>query len=322
MNVLLSYLLLLLESIKLPITYFNINNHLLLRAGYFWYRLLSTLINGLIKAVDSSLLSLNRREREKKVIVSLTSFPARIENVYLTIYSLFLQTYKPDRIVLWLAESQFQDKQLPDTLLELQKRGLEIKFCLDYKSHKKYYWALQEQQENEVVITFDDDIIYDLRSIERAMKSHHIYPKSIVVNMSRRVALSHDNDVLSYKYWKPNIRLGRKPSFRNSPLTGSGCLYPFNVLRKSAFDFETIQRLAFNVDDLWIYVQSVLSDTTIVAVNNQAKSFTTTTGSQEFKLTDLNCAGGGNDVAIKKLLSYYPGLINKIYSNCYDDGNI
>ena len=44
---------------------------------------------------------LNTEKRDEVVIVSLTSYPARISYVYLAIKSLMLQSYKPDRIILW-----------------------------------------------------------------------------------------------------------------------------------------------------------------------------------------------------------------------------
>ena len=44
---------------------------------------------------------------ESKVIISLTSFPKRIDTVYLTIKTLLNQTVKPQKVVLWLAKNQF-----------------------------------------------------------------------------------------------------------------------------------------------------------------------------------------------------------------------
>ena len=45
------------------------------------------------------------------LIVSLTSFPARIHLVHYAIYSLLRQSLKPNRIVLWLGEDKFPDKE-------------------------------------------------------------------------------------------------------------------------------------------------------------------------------------------------------------------
>lgn len=104
------------------------------------------------------------RSRKTRIIASLTSFPQRIPSVFLTIKSLMLQSVKADRIVLWLAQSQFNG--IPDILRSLIERGLTVRFCDDLRSHKKYFYALQEQHSDEVVITYDDDIIYEHDSIK------------------------------------------------------------------------------------------------------------------------------------------------------------
>ena len=74
-------------------------------------------------------------------VVSLTSFPMRIERIWITIESIFRQTYKPLSIILWLSKEQFPNGELdlPKGLIKMRKRGLEIKFVEgDIRSHKKY----------------------------------------------------------------------------------------------------------------------------------------------------------------------------------------
>ena len=105
------------------------------------------------------------KEREKgtdessPIIISLTTYPARVGTVWITITSLLNQTKQPQRVILWLAEEQFQDKKIPKRLMQLQKRGLEILYCEDLKPHKKYFYTMQEYPEC-FVVTADDDIFY------------------------------------------------------------------------------------------------------------------------------------------------------------------
>ena len=88
--------------------------------------------------------------RKKKIVVSLTTFPARIDECYFAIKSLMIQSYPADRIILWLAKNQFPDEKLPSKYDKLIARGLEVRYCEeDLRSHKKYYYALQEQKEDE-----------------------------------------------------------------------------------------------------------------------------------------------------------------------------
>lgn len=309
-----SRLLVVLEFLKLPIGYYNSKSHIILYIGYLWYRWITWFENIIVRRVNSKDFSLNHEQRKEKIIASLTTYPDRINTVFLTIKTLFLQTYKPDRIILWLAESQFPDKKLPNSLEDLVKYGLEIRFCDDYKSHKKYLCALQEQNEDEIIITFDDDIIYDLRTIAKVYKCHLLHPECIVVHMSRYVKVIN-GEIQSYKMWKPNIEKGRIPSFRNSPLTGSGCLYPYLRFNQALFDFDLIKQYALGTDDLWIYFLSVLSNIKIVSPHNQAKSFSLVSGSQITSLYELNGCAGGNDNSIKNLQDYFPQVVEKIIKN-------
>ena len=90
-------------------------------------------------------------KRETKIIVSLTTFPGRINTVDKTISTLLTQTLKPDEVILWLAESQFPNKELPEQLTKLQQYGLTIKWCEDLRSYKKLIPALEEYP-NDIII--------------------------------------------------------------------------------------------------------------------------------------------------------------------------
>lgn len=62
------------------------------------------------------------------LIISLTSFPARISTLHITISSLLCQTKKPNMIILQLSEDEFPNKEndLPENLLKLKEFGLTI----------------------------------------------------------------------------------------------------------------------------------------------------------------------------------------------------
>lgn len=146
-----------------------------------WNTLMYYVVNRLenIFITRTSIEMLTKRFSEERnfsqsnvyVTASLTTFPARIKEVRYVIMSILLQTIRPDRVLLWVAEDQFPNRQLPDNLRVLCDYGLEIRFCDDLRSHKKYYYVLQEQKTNELVITFDDDIIYHPHTIERLIKN-------------------------------------------------------------------------------------------------------------------------------------------------------
>ena len=64
---------------------------------------------------------------KNKIIVSLTSYPLRIQCAIIVIKSLLKQTIKPDKIILWLAKSDFprKNKDLPPDLLSLKSNTVK-----------------------------------------------------------------------------------------------------------------------------------------------------------------------------------------------------
>ena len=98
----------------------------------------------------------------KKIIVSLTSYPARIDVVNTTIESILNQSLKANRIILWLAPEQFpnKEKDLPDKLIKLKKYGLIIDWYHDIGSYKKLIPTLKLYP-NDIIVTADDDVLYN-----------------------------------------------------------------------------------------------------------------------------------------------------------------
>ncbi|MGL5426399.1 MAG: hypothetical protein ACRDAS_00590, partial [Cetobacterium sp.] len=92
------------------------------------------------------------KSKEPQIIVSLTTYNKRIYDVHLTIESLFRQTLMPNKIILWLAEDEFNRYNIPFMLQKLEKKGLEIGFCKDLKSYKKLIPTLVKYP-NDIVIT-------------------------------------------------------------------------------------------------------------------------------------------------------------------------
>ncbi len=112
----------------------------------------------------------NGVDKSRNVIISLTSYPARIDTLHLTVMTLLNQTVKPRSVMLWLANEQFpkREDELPEKLLALKKYGLEIRFCEDLRPHKKYYYTMKENPEC-YVITVDDDVFYPENLVEELM---------------------------------------------------------------------------------------------------------------------------------------------------------
>lgn len=273
------------------------------------YILICKLENILIKSVDISDCKLIKNSGVN-VVCSLTSYPGRINECYYAIKSILLQSVTPNRIVLWLALSQFPEKKLPDVYEQLRMLGVEFRFCDDLRSHKKYYYMLQEQKPNEVVITFDDDIIYHPDTIKRALTKHFVYPDCIVCNEAKVMKLNEtDNTLVSYRMWKKAPDGSKTPDiFKYSVMTGSGCLYPYGIMPTQLFDKENIKKYAFTADDLWITFTAKAFRIRVAPTDIMARTYTTISKSQTTHLGQINCLGTGNDETVKRIFNLYPQM--------------
>lgn len=118
---------------------------------------------------------------DNDLIVSLTSFPGRINDVWKVIESLKRQTVKPGRIILWLSIQQFPSKsQIPQSLTKLEDELFSIRLVdEDFRSHKKYFYSIREFPD-KTIITCDDDVYYDEDMIRRLVDTAKRYPNCII----------------------------------------------------------------------------------------------------------------------------------------------
>ena len=212
---------------------------------------------------NKSYTLLSATEREVPIIVSLTSFPARINRLWLVIETILRQTVKPDRIILWLSKEQFDNFQsLPTNLLNLQSRGLEIRFVEgDIRSHKKYLYSMSEYP-HAIIITIDDDVFYNSLTIQHLLESHKQYPSDVIANITHQLQYSPSGKLLPYSDWKHNISTPNCSSHIFQVGVG-GVLYPPKCAHKDICDSKLAYTYCPFGDDIWLFAMCRLNGTTI-----------------------------------------------------------
>lgn len=248
------------------------------------------------------------QNRERQVIVSLTSFPKRINRIWIVIESIIRQKYKPDRIILWLSLNQFENlSSLPANLLKIQKRGLEIRLCKDdLRSHKKYYYTMREFPD-DIIITVDDDVVYNSNLIKYLVQLHNEHPSSIICNHASEIRIN-GNSVLPYKKWK-NIRKKYGPTNRIMPIGVGGVLYPPRSLYKDVFNIDIFRETCFNADDIWLNFMARLKGTNIVK-SKYNSNYLPVINISNSSLNKSNIQAGQNDKQLVDLRNYYINVKN------------
>jgi len=242
-------------------------------------------------------------KRKQMLIISLTTFPARIKKISFVIECMLRQTEKPDKIILWLSKDQFPIiDSLPKRLLDLRIRGLEIRLTMDdLKSHKKYFFTLKEFPK-DLMITIDDDFFYPSNLVEDLNLLHSKFPDSICCERAHLMSIS-EGKLLPYTTWK-YLFTGYGPSREIFQTSGGGTLYPPNSLSKEVMDKDIFMKICENADDVWLNINSQIKGTSIVKSSNDLSivpilNFNNTT------LSSTNVYQGQNDVQIEKVRSYF-----------------
>lgn len=133
-----------------------------------------------------------------KTIVSLTTYPKRIDKVHLTIESLLAQKYRDYSVILWLSQEEICEKNLSKSLQRLRKRGLIIKFVEgNIKSYKKHINALKEYPYS-TIITADDDVMYPHCWLGRLLEEQEKYPNTIICYRGHDLKVDKKGNLVSY----------------------------------------------------------------------------------------------------------------------------
>lgn len=250
-------------------------------------------------------------DEHSNVIVSLTSFPDRIQTVWITIATILNQTVKPQKVILWLASEQFPqgEAELPQNLLKFKQYGLTIRFCENLYSHKKYFYAMKENPES-TVITVDDDIFYPEYLIERLLEVSRANPGAICCTWAHELQYDEQGNVKPYSAWKKCVYGSEKPSLQLMAVGCGGILYPPHMLNEEVFNIEAIQQLCPRTDDIWLKFMAVKQRTPAVRIPYPQKIFFSQIRTQSKGLHYENVGQNKNDIAIHNVLSHYPECLD------------
>lgn len=249
-----------------------------------------------------------------EIIISLTSYPARISTVNQTIESLLSQSMKADKVILWLAPEQFPNKEtdLPRQLLDLRERGLTIDWYHDIKSYKKLIPALKKYPD-AIIVTANDDNIYRPDWLKKLYESYLKYPECIHCH---RITKFY-RDPAGFQVVTGGKDYHEAPSYLNKLVGLGGVLYPPHCFHKDILNEDLIKRLAPTNDDQWFWVQAALNGYKTRVVDNPNIEAHYVTGTQEFGLSNINDKGQKlfwKD--FRQLTSYYPEFKDLLIQEC------
>lgn len=254
----------------------------------------------------------NRIKLERKnsgndnfVIASMTSFPSRINYTHISIECIFRQSLRPDKIILWLAESQFPNKlnDLPSTLLKQMERGLEIYFCDDLRSHKKYYFSLMKFPESKVIM-LDDDLYYHKDLIKNMVYFHNNNPNYIIASRVHKMVFEN-NTLVPYRNWIHNFQADKSSLYLHHT-SGNGTLIPYrDFFDETTLNPKLMMELSPNSDDVWLKMNLIRQNKEVFVFNKYNRDPITVKSTHNSSLVSKNTFKGFKDLQIEKTVEYF-----------------
>lgn len=245
------------------------------------------------------------KENKVNIVVSFTSYPARVKCLPLVVGSLVRQTRKPNKIVLYLSKQQFADSNDP-VLASIRKQGVEVRLCNDdMRSHKKYLYAMQEFPE-DIIITVDDDILYDKNLIEDLYQSYLRHPGAVSAKRVHKIKFDQNNRVKPYKEW--DISTQESVDKESLELIATGCggvLYPPHCLHNKYHDIDIVRDTCMHADDLWLKIMELMKGTPTVLVQSNNYKLNHAWDTECNGLALENVGSTGNDGQLKNICDYF-----------------
>lgn len=242
------------------------------------------------------------------VIVSLTTYGSRIDTVHLTIESIARGTAKPARLILWLDEQERLATPTPE-LARLVARGLEIRSTENWRSHKKYFPALDVIADHPGfrLVTADDDVLYPrdwLAKLVRVAKKH---PNDVVCHRAHRIRMVGTR-IAPYSSWGKCV--SRRASLLHFATGVSGVSYPVAVLDKLRELGTGFLSVAPSADDVWLHATALSVAVRTRQVRAVPRHFPTIPATNSTGLSGVHIGEGGNDKQIAA--TYSQSSLNKL----------
>ena len=161
--------------------------------------------------------------RQKKILVSFTSYFERFGYLMSVIESIKKQTLLPKKIILVLYEKDYNKVNINLTNIEI------IKVKEDIKPHKKYYYTMQKYRDY-AIITLDDDIYYPTDTIMSLYESYINHPNIISGRRTHLIKYTNNFQIDKYIKWICQQSNILDSNYNLFITTGAGALYPPDIL--------------------------------------------------------------------------------------------
>jgi hypothetical protein len=242
----------------------------------------------------------SRRVNGAPIYISLTSYPARFGTLAATLKCLLMQTFRPEAVLLWIAEQDIA--KLPAEVFRLRDYGLQIHRCPDLRSYKKIIPGLRLLPD-AFLVTADDDCYYSPTWLAEMVDAWTPYSREVICHRAHRMRLDEKGEPLPYMSW--DLELRSESAHPLNFMTGvGGVLYPPGSLPAEVLDEALFQKLCAGCDDVWLWWMLRKNGYWVRKIRGPY-SVIHWAESQVSSLYQQNVVEHGNDVAIAAMIRHF-----------------
>jgi hypothetical protein len=257
-----------------------------------------------------------------RVFISLTTISSRIDNVHQVVSSLLRQRIPIEctsiQISLYISNEPYLLDEgissVPASLNDLLEsannkwnstKKFSIEFCPNTGPHRKYIHTLPLMNEEDILITVDDDTLYPEYAIQSLVEAN-LKHDCVTSMRGRKIAISN-NEIKTYRSWKKNMNELTMPSLLNVGTGKDGIAYRISHLHPNVSNVKAALEFASCADDLWLKMHSLLYGLpTKILSRDLSQSFPdiiSRNGRNDSLYSEFN-RDGGNDKTMISLNQY------------------
>ena len=161
-----------------------------------------------------------------------------------------------------------------------------------------------------LIITVDDDNMYDKNLISDLHSSFLKHPSAISARRVHKIVFDENNNPLPYNKWLYEYKKEEKPSHDLLATGVGGVLYPPGILPAETFNMDKIKELCLNADDIWLKFMQLKNNVPVVWVKGSRVHPYIIKRAQKITLQKNNYHENQNDKYISALQNYYNIKLN------------
>ena len=265
------------------------------------YKIYNHLIR-IILSHSTNYKDVNKLKRDTKIVVSLSAEEDDFDNLEYTLFSIFNQSIPPDNVLLWVSD-EYELSDLPYSVTQFIKNGLDVRFVKYAGSFTKVLYSLKEFKDSIVVIA-DENIIYPKNWLAKLYVSYVSNPNDIHAHTVACVTEDKER-IGSVKTWKKFAGM-EKADYNYFPFESGGILYPPGCFIREIFRDDIYSKKVNTSWEIWSWVIALVSGRKIRLVNGHIKRFSSVNIIKTFmKYNKFTGNIKTTDKQLTQLLDYY-----------------